>query len=223
MDFKRSVQIVAITLTTFFCLSAFSAYDNTWHQAPFWSGEYPNGISVMREKVSLPARTGMDRDLPLSILCGVSFKAVYHPWNTARPAKYFTAAKIVPMIAKDDFKYETGEGAILSIRKGDVIEHLIYYAEGQFAIRFKGQEYTADHGLLEKVTYDEALMETPQDEWLKIDCADGTAAWVYLRDLYYTHPNGHTLYLPGLDTWFWGFREYGVVTDLTDADLKKRK
>lgn len=195
----------------------FAAYDQTWYSANFWSGEYPNGFSIVQDGVSLPARASTDLDLPADIQCALPKKAVYHQWNAARQADFRTYSKIIPMTANEDL--EIGYTETAQVRAGELIEYLIYGAEGMFFVRFNGVEYEADQELLTKVTYDEKAMEIPQDEWIGVTCLDGSVGWIFMRDLYSVDRDGNTLWMTGVDTWFLGFRDYGSVTDLTDADL----
>ncbi len=59
------VKSVILVFVSLFSVGAWAAYDQSWHQVEFWSGEYPNGIAVISPSDAvLPARTAMDRDLP---------------------------------------------------------------------------------------------------------------------------------------------------------------
>jgi len=219
---KMSRVLLSIAAFSFSAI-AYAAYDNTWYQTEFWSGEYPNGISIVAEGVALPARAAMDLDQPVTIECELPYKAVFHPWNQARAARYYTAAKIVPLTAKEDLTLGFEGEEQVEVAAGDLIEYLVYGAEGSFLVRYKGKEYTADQSLLEKVSYDEQKMEAPQDEWLNVTCVGGENAWIFLRDVVTVDRDGNSVYPQGVDSWFRGFREYGVVTDLTDADLGQQK
>lgn len=205
-----------------FSIPASAAYDGTWYQADFWSGEYPNGIAIVAEGVAIPARSSMDKDRPVTIECELPYKAVYHPWNQARPAKYRTAAKIIPMTANEAVTLgEAGDQA--QVAAGELVEYLIYGSEGSFLVRYNGKEYVADQSLLEKMTYDEERMETPQEEWLNVTCVGGEDAWIFMNELVQSDRDGNPAWPEGTDSWYRGLREYGVVTDLTDADLGGNK
>lgn len=213
--------LIALSLVS---VQAFG-YDNTYYRANGWSGEYPNGFSVVKEGVTVPARTDMDPRISATFECGVSYKGTYHQWNQNRIAEYVTMSKIVPMTTTKVVYLEDENGKKVKVRKGRTIEYLVYGAEGYFTVRYKGKEYVAGQELLENVTYDKTLMDTPADEWIKIDCvngANGGTGWVLMRHLIAEDQQGNTSYLDGLDTWYRGFREYGVVEDLTDEDLKKQ-
>jgi hypothetical protein len=212
---------LAIALAMLAASSALAAYDNTWHQSEYWSGEYPNGFAVIKKGVVVTGRTGMDLDLARSVSCELPFKANYHPWNSKRKAEYRTASKIVAMVAKEDVTigYEADQ---ITVKAGETIEYLVYGAEGMFTVRYNGKDYEADQSLFEKVSYDQALLDLPQDEWLKIACKNGKIAWLFLRDLHQTDSEGNETYVPGIGNWMKGFREYGKATDLTDRDLKKK-
>lgn len=207
----------AFTLVSFF---ASAAYEQSWYLSEYWNGEYPNGFSVVAKNVSLPARAAMDPSLPISISCAVPFKAVYHPWNRARSAKYLTLTKIVPMVANEDLVLGLEGEEQAQVSAGEVIEFLNAGSEGIFLVRFKGVEYNATVELLDKVTYKDADIQ--RDEWLNLTCGGGENAWILMSDVYQIHADGEWTYAEGLDTWFRGFRQYNKVTDLSDQDLKKK-
>ena len=197
-----------------FSVQGFAAYGSGWYMADFWSGEYPNGFAVVNDNVRVPARTGMDLDLPKNVMCPLTKKAVWHPWNQARPATYKTASKIVTLRAKESFTYKDEEsGKRLRIKRGDRIEYLIYGSEGFFWFRYKGKKYMGSQDLLAKMrSYNEN--DFRQDEWVNLPCADGQRAWIYLKDLVQTNSEGESTYFPGIGDWWPGFVEYGQVRDL---------
>jgi hypothetical protein len=198
--------------------SASAAYDDSWYQADFWSGEYPNGVAVMEEGVSLMGRATMDPQAATDVACELPKFAVYHPWNERR-AEYRTAAKIVPMTATANFRL-TEDDREAKVHKGDVVEYLVYGAEGTALVRFQGQEWVIGQEEMEKLSYDEKLM-IPQEEWFKVPCTNGGEAWLFLNELATSNDDGEFVYAPGLGSWWKGFREYGKVTDLTPEDLEE--
>ena len=203
-----------------FGAQASEAYDSTWYVTPSWAGEYPNGFSVIKKEVSVPARAGMDPKLPVSIQCRLPFKANYTPWNLKRSAKYFTATKIALLTAKEDLGLLTDEGESALVRKGEVIEYIGATSEGMFEVRFKGKIYSDDDTLLSKVSGVEAIT-TEADEWLNLTCESGENAWVLTRDVMFINEEQGLEFLPGLDTWERGSKEYGEAHDLSKKDLAK--
>src|SRR3989344_2302196 len=121
------IYFATLSLAFVFIGPASAAYDGNWYKTDYWSGEYPGGFSVVKKGVSVPARAAMDKDLALSLNCALPYKAVFSPWNEKRNKKskvsYFTAAKIIRLIAKENFFFESVESEQLPIRKGQVIEH----------------------------------------------------------------------------------------------------
>ena len=210
----------------FLCLSFFLAapglaapYDDTFYRAEFWSGEYPNGFSVVGTGVMIPVRTDADLELPSQETCGLPQKAVIHPWNGARPADFVTYSKIVPMKVKNAFTFEDGDRKV-DLKKGDLIEYLVYGGEGYFLVRINGVEYGADQSLFENV--EEPSQESfRQDEWVRLNCENGGQGWALLSDLLKVNEEGETIYYKGLDNWFLGFVDYGEVRDLTDEQLPR--
>ena len=201
----------------------FAAYDNSWYQTDYWSGEYPNGFSVVKKNTVVKGRAGMDKDLAANIDCKLPYKAVFQHWNEARNKKsqvsYFTASKIVNLVAAKDFDFPVYEGDALKIKKGDLIEYLIYGSEGMFLVRIKGSVYEADQELFENV---EAFSEDAlvQDEWLQVKCENGSRAWLFMNDLVVFGSDGELKYLPGLAQMGPGLMGYGEARDLTDAEAK---
>ncbi len=218
------MRLALILTGLFISTAALAGYDKTWHQAEFWSGEWPHGFSVVKPNVTVPARTAMDTDLKPTISCKLPYRAVFNPWNTARSkasnAHYWTASKIVTMTAKQDFTF-VDEAVKLPIKKGDTLEYLIYYGEGSFAVRIRGKTYRGDQDLLEKM---ESVPDSPNHEWLRLTCVDGQTAWIYLPDLTIKNKDGDDTYIDGL----WnasignpGVIEYGKARDLTEAEIKR--
>lgn len=211
-------------LSLLISVSASAAYDATWYQTDFWSGEYPAGFSVVKKGITVPARTQMDKDLKTSLVCPVDYKGVYHPWNPKQRATFTTFSKIVPLIVKEDadiLVYGIDSEVKIPMKKGDVIEFLVYGGEGWFTVRINGENYDADQGLFEQVEpVDQSVFL--YDQWLEIDCV-GKKAYVLFEDLYTVDGDGNEKFINGLDSWFLGFRDYGSVTDLSNKDLRKSK
>ncbi len=209
---KKLIWFLALAVLPTF---ASAAYDDSWYKADFWSGEYPNGFAVVADDVSLPARTAPDKDLAATLSCALPKNAVYHHWNASRPAEFVTYSKITPMYAKEDFVFDVlDDGAEdLSITKGQLIEHLVYGAEGMFFVRIDGKTYEAYQDLydhLEPVDVESIAY----DQWVKISCGNKVEGWILYADLVSTDEEGNETYLPGLDSWYLGFHEYGDVTDI---------
>lgn len=45
-----------IIFSTFLGVQAFATYDNSWYQADYWSGEWPNGFSIVQPGLVLKGR-----------------------------------------------------------------------------------------------------------------------------------------------------------------------
>ncbi|MGZ3693971.1 MAG: hypothetical protein ACXWQO_07200 [Bdellovibrionota bacterium] len=193
---------------------AFAAYDSSWYQDNFWSGEYPTGFSVVKKGTSVPARATMDLDAAKTISCALPYHAVFHPWNSARKATYRSASKIVVLTAKEDLKLGDVESGQAEVKKGETIEYLMNAAEGSFIVRFKGKKYTGDQDLF---THVEAIDDNQfiEHDWLGVKCENGKKAWIFMGDISTVNAQGDQVYLPGLDSWGLGFRQkYGEVRDI---------
>jgi hypothetical protein len=195
---------------------AFAGYDASWYRSEGWPGEYPTGFSVIGTAVTLAARTDVDRDLPRSLSCAVPQKAVFHPWNGKRKARFVTMQKVAPMTAKEDLTIGVDNTA--DVKKGEIIDFVVPGAEGSFTARYKGQLYEGDQSVFDSVTVDEALLDT-RDLWIGIACAGGATGWLMVDEL--KDSKSRSGWASGLGSWEPGRIDYGKVRDLTDAEVRK--
>jgi hypothetical protein len=210
-----------LTLLCLISVSAWAGYDKSWYQTEFWSGEWPNGVAVIGRNLKVPGRPSMDKDLKPSVECELPFTALFHPWNDKRnelsAVHYFTASRIVNLIAARDFTYaipgNAGVDVPVLIKKGQIIEYLIYGAEGYFSARFNGKIFDAGQDLLENVepVPDSAFS---QEQWLNLTCVGGQQAWIFTGDL---------KDLPGLRDSVMGpgVTGYGHARDLTIKEAEE--
>ncbi len=201
-------------LGLFLVSSSFAGgYDSSWYRAPFWSGEYPAGFSVVKRGLVVQGRKAPDASLSRKIDCELPFAAVIQAWNSSRNQKnqisYVTFAKVVPFTAKADFDMPVDLGTPVSVKKGEKIEHLVYLSEGYFRVRFKGVEYDQGQDLFDHLEEDVSKIEFQQDDWLKMTCENGKKAWLLLSDL---------SSVDGIGEMGPGFEGYGTVRDLTEAE-----
>ena len=200
-------QICFAFLTLIVSSASYAAYDSSWYKTDFWSGEYPAGVAVVRHHVQVMGRTAMDRNLKRTVKCALPYKAVFHPWNDKRnrlnQVRYFSATKIIPMTAKEDFSYVSDTKAI-DIKKGDTVEYLNNFSEGSFAARYKGVEFGASQDLFDHLeNVDFASFQ--EEDWLRLRCENGVRAWLAadeIRDA------------PGFGDWGPGLDGYGKAHDL---------
>ena len=204
-----------------------TGYDKSWFISEFWSGEYPAGFSVTRKSTILMARSAMDKNLPRSVACAMPYLAVIHPWNTRRNQKskvtYWSASRIVNLIAKEDFVFESNSGGI-PIKKDDVIEYLRYDAEGAFEVRIKGKQYTAHQDLFDHVQ-ENSKDQFAEEEWALLTCQNGTRAYIDLGDIHRDSGKsgsgapGHRI--PGINRVGPAMMGYGKARDLTAREAQE--
>jgi hypothetical protein len=201
----------------------FAGYDDTWFKSKFWAGEYPPGFSVTKRRTTVMARRAMDKNVPREVACELPYLAVIHPWNKERIRKsnmqFFSATKIIKMIAKEDFKFNDN----VAVKKGEVIEYIGNGAEDFFAVRIGGKPYTAGQDLwpfVDAPTEDQFI----EDKWVLLTCQVGARAYIYLDDVRSEAPDGSVTFVPGVSD---GTSEtYGKAFDLTEqeaAELEKEK
>jgi hypothetical protein len=195
----------------------FAGYDDTWFQSNFWSGEYPPGFSVTKKRTTLMARSGMDKDLPRDVACGMPYLALIHPWNKERIRKsnlqFFSATKIIKMIAKEDFDF----GDDITVKKGEVVEYIANRAEGFFYVRIGGKPYDADQSLFH-------FVETPtrdqfvEDDRVLLTCQGGNRAYIFVYDLGVRRWSDAPAFVPGISDTGPGQEGYGKARDLTEQE-----
>lgn len=166
-----------------------SAYDDGWYRAPFWSGEYPNGFTVIRS-VTVQLRPTLDPAAERTIACDLPARATYQPWNGARVDAQDLAFVSYTRIA--DYKVreahtatlsrsDDGAEAEVSLKPGDVWRYLVYYAEGAFQMEFGGVKYDGDQSLFE---VSEQIGDTNgYEEWLHIECPNNREGWLFMGDI----------------------------------------
>jgi hypothetical protein len=202
---------------------AFAGYDDTWFKSKFWSGEYPPGFSVTKKRITVMARSGMDKDLPPEVACEMPYLAVIHPWNKERIRKthiqFFSATKILKLIAKQDFKLN----GTLQIKKGDVIEYIGNGAEDSFGVRIGGKPYATGENLFEHVDAP-ARDQLIEDDWVLLTCQAGNRAYIYLDDVRLKGPKDTVTFVPGISEG--ASEDFGTARDLTEHEasaLEKEK
>lgn len=221
------MRTLLIGMILIFACNVHASYDSSWFQTEFWSGEWPHGYAVSKPNITVAARTAMDRDLAPTIRCELPFKAVFSPWNDVRNSlsqvHYFTASKIVNLVAKNDFTFtDNNKSQDIPIKKGQIIEYLIYGAEGYFTIRINGEMHPAYQDLFDNVE-DVNRDEFVQEEWLQLNCVGGETAWIDTNDLFTKDSHGDDVLIDGI----WsasiggaGIDDYGHARDLTDDEVK---
>ncbi len=181
----RCVLILAAILAA----TAAHAYDDTWHEDTFWSGEYPTGFSVSAE-TSIPMRAEPDPDAPAALTCVLSKGATYHPWNHARVAD--DALVFRSYSKKHTYTIKRAYTATLSayrgddekvrFKPGDTWTYLAYLAEGMFLMERGGKLYVGGQDLFE-ASETTGAPELVSDEWLNLPCANGTRGWLLVREV----------------------------------------
>lgn len=192
-----------------------AVYDESWHMTPFWSGEYPDGVSITEEGVVLAARRQAHPDVPVTLECPVDYLGNYHPWNLTRSAaenlEFMTMTKItkVPVISDFVVLVESPDRASkkeYTFKAGDSISYLGYLAEGYGLFKLKGQNVTLP---LDEFANDTKWPDDVNmiDQWMTMSCAEKTG-YIYLKDL---------VGLTGVELGLHGISGYGEAADLSEA------
>lgn len=161
---------------------AAQAYDDRWAVSGL-PGEYPRGVSVSGEDVTVFGREFPNPDRTPSVLCRLAPGATYHPWNLERVdadgLEFFAASEIEPMIVVEPGLYEFADGEPpLELALGDRIDYLHYGAEGFFMVRVGGKPRMADQSLLDRVVFVNGEGDGEVHEWMRVLClADPDDQW----------------------------------------------
>jgi hypothetical protein len=183
------MRAVALAAVAAFVPSLAAAYDDTWHAASFWGGEYPNGFGVISDTV-VTLRAEPDPDAAPAGDCTLPANAVYHPWNHARVEaddlafRSYTLKQpyTVDRAANVTVYTEPDWGEVpLSFSAGDTWTFLAYFGEGAFLMEVDGNQYIGDQSLFEFSTSD-----APQAyaEWMRLTCpGGGISGWLLLDEV----------------------------------------
>ena len=169
--------------------TAAHAYDDTWYQANFWGGEYPNGFGVA-EQMTVDARLDPDPDAPSKVRCLLPKGAVYHPWNHDRVEadeldfRSYTLKEVYT--ADTDFSVtlyteDNWDEVAFDLARGDNWTYLAYLGEGNFLMEYRGTSYVADDQSLFELSTSNG--ESASDEWLHLKCANKTMGWLLLSEV----------------------------------------
>lgn len=189
----RKISIALAGVAALLAVPAFaqSTYDESWYQAPFWSGEYPGGFSVLKD-ATVELRPALDPKAEKSIACDLPAKATYQVWNNARVEEqglhFVSFTRIADYRIRDAYTttlYNSAEGTQVELifKPGDIWRDLVYYAEGTFLMEFNGVQYDGDqslHDVSEPVNPDD---ERGYEEWLRINCPGNQWGWLFMGDI----------------------------------------
>lgn len=179
----------AVALAALITPTLAAAYDDSWHAANFWGGEYPNGFGVISDTV-VTLRAEPDPEAPEVGGCTLPSNAVYHPWNHARVEaddlafRSFTLKQpyTVDEAADVTVYTEPDWGEVpLSFTGGETWSFLAYFGEGAFLMEYEGNQYIGDQSLLEISTSD-----APQayHEWMRLTCpGGGVTGWLLFDEV----------------------------------------
>lgn len=188
----RTLLLAAATATLALAAApalAQSAYDDTWYRAPYWSGEYPGGFSVVRT-TTVQLRPVIDAAAERTVACELPQGATYQAWNISRAeeqALAFTSfTKIADYMMKESFeatvyRHDDGAETQLALMEGDTWRYLVYFAEGTFLMEYGGVQYDGNQDLFEHA---EQIGDTNgYEEWLRINCTNNQWGWLFMGDI----------------------------------------
>ena len=163
------------------------------HRADFWSGEWPNGFTVLND-VKLVAQETPSLKADFSVPCKLQKGATYHPWNHERvnkeKLKFLSYQEIENYRIKKNTSYRLERYAdrkevSVKFRKNDHWKFLAYFAEGLFLMSYKGQDYVGDQSVFEWSEHVNKPKHraTIYEEWLGLPCDGGKRGWMHMTNL----------------------------------------
>jgi hypothetical protein len=187
-----------------------ASYDDSWYRAPFWSGEYPDGFSVVKS-TTVQLRPVLDKDAEKTIACDLPQGATYQPWNQSRVEEQGLA--FVSFTKIGDYKmlkplettlYRRTDATELQVKlsRGETWRYLVYLGEGAFLMEYKGEEFDGNPDMLD--ASEQQGDANGYEEWLRINCPNNQWGWLYMGDV--TLDDG-TFVAPNITN-------YGESTDL---------
>ena len=167
-----------------------SGYDENWHFAAGWPGEYPPGFAVTGSGIIAKGANMPSLDQERPIECALHQFANYHPWNQERNKSdsldFYSANEIITYtMAKDIdvYVYDENGDKVLSIPTGDTIRYLAYYAEGQGLFEYKGVAYEGELTSFQGDNIQGSPANGMLHNWVNVECANDTRAWLRLDEV----------------------------------------
>jgi hypothetical protein len=185
----RPSRSLALAVLTTAWPAVANAYDDSWYQADFWGGEYPNGFGVA-EPMTVDARLDPDPDAAAKVKCALPKGAVYHPWNHERVEsdeldfRSYTLKEthtVRTEFSTTLYLEESWDEVLVDMATGATWTYLTYLGEGNFLMEYDGKTYIADdQALFELSTSPD---ESASDEWLHLKCANKAQGWLLLSEV----------------------------------------
>lgn len=190
-------------------------YSDDWHIGWGWSGEYPNGFSVLKENVQLKARTKPDPTINVSLDCNLDYLGMYQQWNPTRNHEllFFTASETYKLEVNKTSEVEVfinGKTEPKTFYSGDELKFLTYHSEGWALVEVDGipiELSIVDLYLKENWGDDSKAVH----EWIGIPC-DDKIGWVLFSDV--INRNDTANYGYSLSSW-------GYAQDISHEDAKE--
>ncbi len=166
-----------------------SAYDDSWYRSNFWSGEYPDGFSMVKT-TTVQLRPTLDPKADKTVACELPQGATYQTWNQARVEEQglnFTSFtkiadyKITKPYETTFYKHLDGTEQKVSLKEGDTFRYLAYFGEGAFLMEYDGVEYEGDQDLFEHA--EQEGDSNGYEEWLRINCSNNQWGWLFMGDI----------------------------------------
>lgn len=164
-------------------------YDDSWYRAPFWSGEYPDGFSVVKA-TTLHLRPTLDKDADKTIACDFPQGATYHPWNQSRVEEQgltfvsFTKIgdyKMLKPLETTLYRRSDASEVPVELSKGETWRYLVYLGEGAFLMEYKGEEFDGNPDMLD--ASEQQGDASGYEEWLRINCPNNQWGWLFMGDI----------------------------------------
>lgn len=191
----RAASLALLATGAFFVVppamaQSVNAYGEDWYRAEFWSGEYPNGFTVLKDSV-LKLRPALDPKAEKTIDCPVSAKATYQQWNGPRvqeEALSFVSFTEIDEMAITEaydatlYRHDDATEVAVSFKPGDKWRYLAYFGEGAFLMEYDGVQYDGDQDLFD---HSESVKpgERGYEEWLRINCSNNRWGWLFMGDI----------------------------------------
>jgi hypothetical protein len=192
-----------------------NGYDATWNLTEGLPGEWPLGLAILRDGVTLQARAALDPAAPANIACPLPRLMNIHSWNMTRSEtenwRFASAEKLTRIEATADITLEDefDNGAPLTVKSGDIGTFKTYHSEGIFTSTWNGRDFTT---YLDAFTDKAQFEEGPAPElWVNVRCYDGadTRAWINIEDALATDGVGFALLF-----------DFGNAADIDPANLE---
>lgn len=173
-------------------------YADDWEVTAGWPGEYPPGLSILKDGVTVMGREDMDPTLDKILTCPLPKFATYQVWNVDRALKddiiFAVATKMFDITMTQETAIDVPGEKLedpykkLELSVGDKLIYKRYLGEGFAILALDGTDYEINEMDLQNTSDINTAAQDgrgAEDLWVRVTCTDAekTRAWLNYQDI----------------------------------------